>query len=434
MDTSYTRRKFMGTLGAAMILPAIVQQPPERRPEQHTGLPHPPTANMFDFRIRTITAGVPMTSGNDLTALEKAADFLEAARTHYTDLGYEVQTIRISTQPLREYMDDWRSEDGLRKLETIDAFAAGRGIMFNIGPLVTGDDYDPDLARWAAEMNRRTSNISCTVHVASAAGGIHWKTAHTAAEIITALARNSASGEGNFRFAATAYCPPGTPFFPAAYHNGEASFAIGLETPRLLEAAFRESSDMDAAQLKLRDVLNDATRPIAENAAEISRETGRSYIGIDVSPAPGLDASIGAAIETLTGAPFGSMSTLSACAAITDVLKSLDVQICGYSGLMLPVLEDPVLAKRADEGRYGVSELLLYSTVCGTGLDVIPLPGDTSVDSIRRLITDVASLSNKYQKPLSARLFPVPGLKAGDHATFTNSFLTDSMIMKLDGE
>src|SRR3989441_11886742 len=73
--------------------------------------------------------------------------------------------------------------------------------------------------------------------------------------------------------------------------------------------------------------------------------------------------------------------------------SSLRVKTCGYSGLMLPVLEDPVLARRATEGRYSVRDLLLYSTVCGTGLDVVPLPGDTPADRLAALIADVAALS-----------------------------------------
>ena len=99
---------------------------------------------------------------------------------------------------------------------------------------------------------------------------------------------------------------------------------------------------------------------------------------------------------------------------------------------MLPVLEDPVLATRAAEGRYTVRELLLYSSVCGTGLDVVPLPGDTSVEQLAPLIRDVAALSSKLHKPLSARLFLIPGKKAGDHAEFTNPFLTGSVVMKLE--
>ena len=136
-----------------------------------------------------------------------------------------------------------------------------------------------------------------------------------------------------------------------------------------------------------------------------------------------------AAIETLTGVPFGSASTLSACAAITDVIKNLSVKTCGYSGLMLPIMEDPVLARRAAEGRYTLAELLLYSSVCGTGLDVVPIPGDTPVATVTALLSDVAALANKYQKPLSARLFPAPGKQVGDTVSFDNPHLTDAMVM-----
>jgi hypothetical protein len=122
---------------------------------------------------------------------------------------------------------------------------------------------------------------------------------------------------------------------------------------------------------------------------------------------------------------------LSACSTITGVLKGVDVKTCGYSGLMLPVLEDRILARRAIERRYGVSELLLYSSVCGTGLDVVPLPGDTPVASLAATIGDVAALAARYRKPLSARLFPVPGKRAGEMVSFDNPYLTTTRVMAL---
>jgi uncharacterized protein (UPF0210 family) len=253
-----------------------------------------------------------------------------------------------------------------------------------------------------------------------------------AAEAIHAIAADTPGGEGNFRFAATAHIPPGTPFFPAAWFDAGHAFAVGLESPNLLTQAFRGVPDMARATVRLTEALDAAMAPIAKTGRDLAQAAGWQYLGIDASPAPGLDASIGEAIETLTGAPFGSPATLAGCAAITDVLKSLTVQTCGYSGLMLPVLEDPVLAQRAAEGRYGVSELLLYSSVCGTGLDVVPLPGDTSVDELAATITDVAALSAKYRKPLSARLFPAPGKKAGETVSFDNPHLTEAVVMSLD--
>jgi uncharacterized protein (UPF0210 family) len=94
-------------------------------------------------------------------------------------------------------------------------------------------------------------------------------------------------------------------------------------------------------------------------------------------------------------------------------------------------LEDPVLASRATERRYGVQDLLLYSSVCGTGLDVVPLPGDTPGEVLARIVQDVATLSTKLRKPLSARLFLVPGKAAGQVAHFDDPYLTDSAVMAM---
>src|SRR5436190_464692 len=253
-----------------------------------------------------------------------------------------------------------------------------------------------------------------------------------AGEAMAAIARATPGGIGNFRFAAAANVPAGTPFFPVAYHRGSDAVALGLESPPLLSAAFAGANTLAEAKQSLTQLLETRLGALERLVRQVARHDERTYLGIDVSPAPGKDASIGAAIEALTGVPFGDYSTLAGCAAITDVLKSLRVKTCGYSGLMLPVLEDPVLARRASEGRYSVRDLLLYSTVCGTGLDVVPLPGDTAADRLAALIADVAALSAKLRKPLSARLFPVPGKAAGERARFDDPYLTDCVVMKAE--
>ena len=83
---------------------------------------------------------------------------------------------------------------------------------------------------------------------------------------------------------------------------------------------------------------------------------------------------------------------------------------------MLPPLEDPVLAARWSEGTYDVDSLLAYSAVCGTGLDTVPLPGDVSEQQLAKIIGDVATLAFKWHKPLTARLIPVPGKRAGEQS------------------
>jgi uncharacterized protein (UPF0210 family) len=278
---------------------------------------------------------------------------------------------------------------------------------------------------------KNTQTISFSLPISSHALGVHTRGIQAAAEIILALSTVD-NGEANFRFTASANCPAGIPFFPAAFHEGGASFAIGLETPNLLTEAF-EHSDRSTARQVLKALLEKNLRPVQELGEKISARSKWQYDGIDVSAAPGLDASIGKAVEAYTHQPFGSPSTLGACALITDVLKGLDIKKCGYSGLMLPVIEDPVLAKRAEEKRYTIEELLLFSSVSGTGLDVVPIAGDTPIGEIEGILTDVGALSLKYTaKALSARLFPLPGKKAGDKVSFSNPRLTATTVMAIN--
>jgi uncharacterized protein len=416
MTIRFSRRNFLGLLGTTAILPFS------------TKLSASPGRN---FRIRTITAGVKLADVGDMGSLQKAVDFLQKSRKQFTAMDYEVQTLRIATQPLVDYLPNWRLSGSLDAIKKLDAFAREYDIMFNIGPVNNDGQDSNDFVSWVAEVISNTTHTSCSFNVASAETGIGHQAIDLSSRIMSAIASSTKGGEGNFRFAASAFCPPGTPFFPASYYYDDA-FSIGLESADLLQETFAATNNISDASKQLKNNMEAALQPIEAQAEKIARQLARPYLGIDTSPAPNLDVSIARAIETLSGQPFGSASTLSACAVITDVLKSLDIKSCGYSGLMLPILEDTILARRAMEGRYSISDLLLFSSVCGTGLDVVPLPGDVSVRHLAALVGDVAALATKYSKPLSARLFPVPGKKAGDIVTFDNPYLTDSVVMKVD--
>jgi uncharacterized protein len=170
---------------------------------------------------------------------------------------------------------------------------------------------------------------------------------------------------------------------------------------------------------------------IQRHAHRVDMETGWRYAGIDLSPAPAKDISIGAAIESLTQLPFGSSGTLTAAATITAAIKDVGVQQTGYSGLMLPILEDTRLAQRWSEGRVSLDALLAYSAVCGTGLDTVPLPGDVTEEQLDLIIGDMASLAVKWHKPLTARLLPVAGKHAGEMTEFTDPNLVNAKVQRL---
>lgn len=389
-------------------------------------------AAMHPVRVRTIAAGVELTPALELERVDAALASLKRAKQAFEAADYEVQTLRVAMNPVIATLSAGARDKALNQLRRIDELVAAQGAVFNTGPIATDDRADDGLVEWSQELVRATRSISFSTAIASPDRGVMPKVAAATAKIMVALSRTLPEGLANFRFAAAANIPAGTPFFPVAWHQGAGSLAIGLESASVVERAFASLRDGEDATEKLRNALNDVLLPVEKLASEIAQREQRHYVGIDTSPAPAKDRSIASAIEAFTHAPFGSAGTLEACSIVTAAVKSVAIQTCGYSGLMLPVLEDPLLAQRAGEHRYGIRDLLLYSSVCGTGLDVVPIPGDTPAANISGLLRDVASLATRLRKPLSARLFLVPNKQAGEMARFDDPVLTDSIVMKLD--
>lgn len=384
------------------------------------------------FRIRTITAGVTLGELAVNRAFEEAVSFLRAAKQRFEETGYEVQTTRIATEPLAAQAVAAGTARALHAIRRLDAAAVEAGVLLSIGPLIQSDRHQPQLAAWAADLAASTRNTSFSVVVAAPETGMHSSTIRTAAEVMLAISEADDDGEANFRFAAAANVAPGTPFFPVAFHSGADSFALGLESASLVGEAFAHPGTVAQASERLQELLEERLAGVAETARSVAGESTRRFLGLDLSPAPGLDTSIAAAIEALTGQPFGAPATVAACAAVSQALARVRLERCGYCGLMLPVLEDRVLAQRAREGAFGVAELLLYSSVCGTGLDVVPLPGAIPPADLEGLILDVAALAVRLRKPLAARLLPIPGKQAGDSIDFDNPHLTASVVMPCD--
>ena len=380
--------------------------------------------------VRTITAGVALERLTDRRAMERALALLARAKRRFEREGYEVQTTRVTLPPLIAAMTTVQRRAAFDEVRAIDARCTAAGVMLGLGPVLTADRADDELAAWAAELVLATRATSFSAVIASPERGIHQHGVRVATAITRAVADARPNGMGSFQFAAAANVPAGTPFFPVGWHAGPATLAVGLQSPGIVRAAFTGASDREDARRRLAARLATELREVERIATDVARREQVRYGGIDSSPAPLGDDSIGGAIEALTGAPFGGAGTLQACAMITDEIKRVPVKLCGYSGLMLPVLEDRVLARRAEEGLFGMRDLLLFSSVCGTGLDVIPLPGDTPQTTIERILLDVSAQAAKLGKALSARLFLVPGKRAGDRVRFDDPRLFETVVMR----
>jgi uncharacterized protein (UPF0210 family) len=382
-------------------------------------------------KIRAITAFVLLDRTQYEQQIADAVKMLNRARTIFESRGFEVQTIRIATQPFPEYTMGLTDAQALAFFKDYDALAVKNGFDAAIGPAMMNATDSPAQADLLADILLSTKKVNGTV-VVGADDGVRWPAVGSAARVMKRL-ENTEHSQGNFRFAAIAMVPPLTPFFPAAYVTGFGhQFAIAFESANIVAAAFKDAPDLATARRRLIDALGKVAFEAEAQAGRVDSETGWAYVGIDLSPAPLKDVSIGAAIENLTTLPMGSSGTLTAAATITSAIKEIQVKQTGYSGLMLPILEDSRLAQRWSEGRISIDALLSYSAVCGTGLDTVPLPGDISTEQLSLIIGDMASLAVKWHKPLSARLFPVQGKGAGDKTDLDSQFLVNATIQPLE--
>jgi uncharacterized protein (UPF0210 family) len=380
-------------------------------------------------KIRAITAFVRLERGSYREQVASAVRMLRVAREEYIGAGYEVETIRIATQPFPQITRGLTAAQSLSFFREFDRLAQQEGFNLDIGPAMLRDNDDANQAELLGEIIANTQTINGFVVVADASG-IHWNGIHAAARVNKYLQDHTDHGEGNFRFAAGAFPPMHGPFFPVTYTQGLGrSFAIGIESAGIVGQAFSGANgDLVAAGDKLVQLLGTEARKAEEIAKRAEKMTTWTYQGIDLTPVPLKDISIGAAIETLLDGPIGSPGSLSAAFTITSALQRIPVMHAGYSGLMLPVLEDSVLARRWEAGRINRDALLSYSAVCSAGLDAIPMSGETTPQELENIIADVASLSVKWKKPLSARLLPAPGKRVGEMTDFTSQYLVNIRI------
>jgi len=391
-------------------------------------------ANGAKPKVRAITGFITIDTKSYPSQFEEAAKFLSQVRDTIQTAGYEVQGIRITTQPFPDYTRGLSGEDALKVLRGISELASKEHFSVSIGPAMSKDsDSTEPVEVLIDELSTPGNRVNGTI-VTAAEDGIHWNAIRQAAHLIKTVGERSPHGQGNSSFAAAAMIKAYVPFYPGSWHpaGGPRSFSIGFESANVVMDVFAREHDPRTAGKALTDALAVPARAVEAAAIKAAARSGWTYAGIDPTPAPRGPVSIGAAIESFTGAPFGSPGSETAAGIITRAVKAVPVKQAGYSGLMLAVLEDGTLLRRWTEGTYGIDSILAYSAVCATGVDTVPLAGDTSEDAIARIIGDVATLAFKWNKPLATRLLPAPGKKVGDMTEF-NGIYENTIIQPLSG-
>ncbi len=383
-------------------------------------------------KVRAITAFVRIDRAHYENQIAETLNILRAAKAEFERAGFVVESVRITTQPFPEYVRGATKEQALAFFRDYDRLAKREGFDANIGPAMLAANDDPANVELLGEVLCSTTGLASSAIVAGD-DGVYWRTLPVVARMLKYVEAHSSHSQGNFNFAAGAIVKPYGPFYPVSYHTGEGhQFAVALESANVVGEVFASTgSNPVTARAQLGAALAEHARAVDSLARAIEKKSGWTYLGLDPTPAPLGGVSIGAAIESFTGARFGSSGTMTAAAIVTSAVRQVPVKQVGYSGLMLPVLEDARLAERWGEGSFNTDALLAYSAVCATGLDTVPLPGDVSEAQLVRILGDMASLAFKWRKPLAARLLPVAGKKPGDRTEFDDPFLTNTTLQPL---
>lgn len=377
--------------------------------------------------IRAVTAFVRVEKGTSIARIDEAAEFLSAAQTAFHQAGFAGAAGRVTTQPFPQYIKGLQQDDAISLIKRMSAEAASHRVRLNIGPAMMNDEDDTAAATLVPTLLAE-SKVYASLVVADDEG-IHWKAVKAASHVIHELGVTTRDGNGNFYFAASAMIKPYGPYYPSSWHDGPGlHFAVAMETANVVARVFQQYHNPVEAQAHLTAELSRYATEAEAVAKKLAAEKGWVYEGLDATPAPNDEFSIGTAFENYLQAPIGSYGSMTAAGIITRAVQATPVQRTGYSGLMIPVMEDKVLAQRWSEKTYSLDSILSWSSVCAAGLDTIPLPGDTPEEQIGRIIGDVSWLAYKWNKPLGVRLMVAPGRVKGDMTMFTADGIVNTKL------
>ncbi len=395
-------------------------------------------------RLRTITTFVVLEKDVSTwkETISLAGKFCSKLSGKFQEQGYEVQSVRMVTNPFGEYLDTSTVAGARSGLDTLTHLLNGPDmpdlrIRFAIGEAKTREEILllPSLIKDYGDLCNACVNVGFDEY------GIPDNTLVTsAAKAVREISRITDQGEGNFNFTVNFNCDPYIPYFPAGYHGNTRGncFVIGLETPDLLVKTLEllpgrqdHNDNFKAAYEGLAAALQYHVDDVVSIVDAFGRDDGFEFVGIDSSAAPSKGCSSMVRVYELLGVEyFGAAGTVEASALLTKIFKSVSgVPLVGFSGLMLAVTEDHGLAKGTKKAQFDIRSLLIYSAVCGIGLDTVPIPGSTPIKKIAALMRDTGIMAHRLDKPLTVRLFPVPGLNPGDITAFESDDLCNCAVL-----
>ena len=405
------------------------------------------------MKIRAITTGQSLpffkTNNEFEVAIEKKfplyREFNNELIEEFKKHEIIVETKRFCSQPIFSKNIQWNNEQNVNEKVSIlkdqiallekecnkydfDYFACCEALVDGINNI---ENLEKAFCIDIPELLKEKNIFFSSLQVASNEKGINLQALKYCAKIIKRLSEPDPFQ--NLKFCVSSNVESDTPFFPSAYHASNKSiFSIALEMADEVVDVFKNSTTLAEATTNLKKRFSEIYDLITSISEKVAKRHEIEFKGTDFSPAPypTYEQSIGTTLEELGFEYFGAYGSLIGVAIIKNCIPKED-KVIGFSGFMQPVLEDYTIAKRLTEKKFDLHSLLLYSTICGTGLDCVPLPGDITERELFYILLDVCTISVTHDKPLTARLMPIPGKIAGDDVEFDFEYFASSKVMDI---
>ena len=401
--------------------------------------------------IRTITMGINLAGCADedmsrmctkvydrITGL--AADLVPTAEALEREYGIPIVNKRVSVTPIAQIAAACPDADLVPLAHALDHAAETLGIDYLGGysALVHKGigDADRRLINCIPQALAETSRVCSSVNVASLRAGINMDAVLMAAQTILDCARLTADRDsvGASKFVCFANMVEDSPFMAGAVHGtGEADAVInvGVSGPGVMAAALSElpqdANLMDVAE-KIKQTAFKITRAGELMSREASRRLGveKGIVDLSLAPTPAAGDSVAKILEIIGVGECGGPGTTAALALLNDCVKKGGVMasssVGGLSGAFIPVSEDAGMIRAAVDGALSIEKLEAMTCVCSVGLDMIAIPGDTSVEAIAGIIADEMAIGVINTKTTAVRLIPAIGKSEGDMLEFGGLF------------
>ena len=420
------------------------------------------TVDMFmryKLDIRAITLGVSLldcvSSTGEATRKRIREKLLRVARPLVktgcdieTEYGIPIINKRISVTPIAIIAASCDEEDFTPFAQTLDDAARELGIDFIGGfsalvqkGLTTGDKRLINSLPMALS---QTQQVCASVNVAASKSGINMDAVRLMGEIIKKTAEATADRDGIGCAKLVVFCnaPEDNPFMAGAFHGpGEAESVlnVGVSGPGVIRAALENchGANFDELADTIKKTAFKITRMGQLVGMEAARRIGVPFGILDLSlaPTPAVGDSVARILEEMGLEAAGTHGTTAALAMLTDMVKKggimASTHVGGFSGAFIPVSEDEGMVAAVKNGSISLDKLEAMTSVCSVGLDMIPLPGDTSAATISAIIADEMAIGMVNNKTTAVRVIPVPGKKAGEWAQF-GGLLGGSPIMAVN--